>query len=127
MVKLATDTAAEKMLIPAFVYFFLQLYPPKWIASQRMRTAGAAGGCMLIRREALARIGGIAAIRHEVIDDCALAKAVKRSGGRLWMGLTDTAESLRSYGGFAGVGRMISRSAFSQLRHSALLLFLKII
>jgi hopene-associated glycosyltransferase HpnB len=127
MVKLATDTAAEKMLIPAFVYFFLQLYPPKWIASQRMRTAGAAGGCMLIRREALARIGGIAAIRHEVIDDCALAKAVKRSGGRLWMGLTDTAESLRSYGGFAGVGRMISRSAFSQLRHSALLLVLTII
>ena len=126
MVKLATDTTAEKMLIPAFVYFFLQLYPPKWVASQRMRTAAAAGGCMLVRPEALVRIGGIAAIRHEVIDDCALAKAVKRSGGALWMGLTDTAESLRSYGGSAGVGRMISRSAFNQLRHSALLLLLTI-
>jgi len=127
MVRLATKTGAEKMLIPAFVYFFLQLYPPKWIASKHMRTAGAAGGCMLIRREALARIGGIAAIRHEVIDDCALAKAVKGSGGKLWMGLTDSAESLRSYGGSAGVGRMISRSAFSQLRHSALLLVLTMI
>ena len=127
MVKLATDTTAEKMLIPAFVYFFLQLYPPKWIAHRRMRTAGAAGGCMLIRPEALRRIGGIAAIRQEVIDDCALAKAVKRNGGALWMGLTDTAQSLRSYGGFAGVGAMISRSAFSQLRHSALLLVLTMI
>lgn len=126
MVKLATDTTAESILIPAFVYFFLQLYPPKWIASKRMRTAGAAGGCMLIRPEALARIGGIAAIRHAVIDDCTLAKAVKRSGGTLWLGLTDTAESLRSYGGFAGVGRMISRSAFSQLRHSTLLLVLTV-
>lgn len=127
MVKLATETTAEKILIPAFVYFFLQLYPPKWIASKRMRTAGAAGGCMLIRPEVLAKIGGIAAIRHEVIDDCALAKAVKRSGGSLWMGLTDGAESLRSYGGSAGVGRMISRSAFSQLRHSTPLLGLTII
>ena len=124
MVKLATYTTAEKMLIPAFVYFFLQLYPPTWVASRRMKTAGAAGGCMLIRPEALGRIGGIAAIRHEVIDDCALAKAVKRNGGALWLGLTDAAESLRSYGGFAGVGRMISRSAFNQLRHSRLLLVL---
>lgn len=127
MVKLATETTAEKMLIPAFVYFFLQLYPPQWIDNQRMKTAGAAGGCMLIRPAALAKIGGIAAIRHEVIDDCALAKAVKRSGGSLWLGLTDTAESLRSYGGFAGVGRMISRSAFSQLRHSTFLLVLTMI
>ena len=127
MVKLATDTTAEKMLIPAFVYFFLQLYPPKWIAKGRMRTAGAAGGCMLIRPEALARIGGIAAIRKEIIDDCALAKAIQQSSGRLWMGLTDTAESSRSYGGFGGVGRMISRSAFSQLRHSAFLLVLTIL
>jgi hopene-associated glycosyltransferase HpnB len=127
MVKLATDTAAEKILIPAFVYFFFQLYPPRWASSERMRTAGAAGGCMLVRPEALQRIGGIAAIRQEVIDDCALAKAIKGSGGKLWMGLTDTAESLRSYGGFAGVGRMISRSAFNQLRHSILLLGLTVV
>ncbi len=126
MVKLATDTAAEKILIPAFVYFFFQLYPPQWVGSGRMRTAGAAGGCMLVRPEALQRMGGISAIRREVIDDCALAKAIKQSGGKLWLGLTDTAESLRSYGGFAGVGRMISRSAFNQLRHSALLLVLTV-
>lgn len=126
MVKLGTETTAEKILIPAFVYFFFQLYPPKWVAHQRMRTAGAAGGCMLIRPEALAKIGGIAAIRHEVIDDCALARAIQKSGGSLWMGLTDTAESLRSYGGFTGVGHMISRSAFSQLRHSTPILVLTI-
>lgn len=127
MVKLAIDTTAEKTLIAAFAYFFLQLYPPRWIANRRMRTAGAAGGCMLIRPEVLARIGGIAAIRKEIIDDCALAKAIKQSGGRLWMGLTDTAESSRSYGGFGGVGRMIARSAFSQLHHSAFLLVLTIL
>jgi hopene-associated glycosyltransferase HpnB len=122
MVRLACDTAAEKALIPAFVFFFLKLYPPKWIASDRCKAAGAAGGCILIRPEALARIGGIAAIRNEVIDDCALARAVKHSGGRIWMGLTRDTRSIRSYGGFRDIGRMISRTAFNQLHHSALLL-----
>ncbi len=122
MVKLACATTAEKALIPAFVYFFLQLYPPAWIDSDRFQTAGAAGGCILIRPEALQRIGGLAAIRNEVIDDCALARAVKRSGGRIWLGLTSSTQSLRSYGTFAEIGRMISRNAFNQLHHSALLL-----
>jgi len=122
MVKLACVTSAEKALIPAFVYFFLQLYPPPWISSQRHATAGAAGGCVLIRTEALEQIGGIAAIRGEVIDDCALARAVKRSGGRVWLGLTNSAAGIRSYGAFSEIGRMISRSAFNQLHHSALLL-----
>lgn len=122
MVQLACITTAEKALIPAFVFFFLKLYPPKWIASPRAKAAGAAGGCILIRPEALDRIGGLAAIRSEVIDDCALARAIKRAGGRIWLGLTRDARSIRSYGGFAEIGRMISRTAFNQLQHSALLL-----
>ncbi len=122
MVKLACESFAEKALIPAFVFFFLQLYPPAWIASSRMGTAGAAGGCVLIRPQALARMGGLQAIRGAVIDDCTLARAVKRCGGRLWMGLTDDAHSIRSYGSFGEIGRMISRTAFSQLNHSNLLL-----
>lgn len=122
MVKLACRTTAEKALIPAFVFFFLKLYPPAWIRSSRFRTAGAADGCILIRTDTLRKIGGLAAIRAEVIDDCALARAVKRAGGRVWMGLTPDTESMRSYGSFAEIGRMISRTAFSQLHHSALLL-----
>lgn len=122
MVKLACITTAEKSLIPAFVYFFLQLYPPAWISSSRRRTAGAAGGCMLVRSDMLQRIGGIAPIRSEVIDDCALARAVKRSGGRVWLGLTHSTTSSRFYGTFEEIGRMISRTAFNQLHHSTLLL-----
>jgi|SRR5579875_1113795 len=122
MVKLASITAAEKTLIPAFVFFFLKLYPPAWTASSRSATAGAAGGCILIRPAALRGIGGLAAIRHEVIDDCALARAVKRNGGRIWMGLTRETCSIRSYGGFGAIARMISRTAFNQLHHSILLL-----
>jgi hopene-associated glycosyltransferase HpnB len=122
MVQLACITTAEKALIPAFVFFFLKLYPPKWISSARAKTAAAAGGCILIRPQALSKIGGLAAIRNEVIDDCALARAIKGSGGRIWMGLTREASSIRSYGGFAEIGRMISRTAFNQLHHSALLL-----
>jgi hopene-associated glycosyltransferase HpnB len=122
MVQLRCQTLAERALIPAFVFFFFKLCPPWWVASGKHSTAGAAGGCILIRREALDRIGGIAAIRGELIDDCALAKAVKRTGGRIWLGLTSATHSIREYGTFAEVGRMISRSAFTQLRYSTLLL-----
>lgn len=122
MVKLQTATFAEKILIPAFIFFFLMLYPPSWIASSRRRTAGAAGGCILIRPAALQRAGGIAAIRGEIIDDCALASRVKRTGGRVWLGLTNGAHSIRSYGGFQEIENMISRTAFNQLRHSTALL-----
>lgn len=118
MVRLSTSSFAEQCLIPAFVFFFFKLYPPAWIASRRARTAGAAGGCMLIRPAALARIGGIAAIRASLIDDCALAAAVKASGGSISLGLTRSARSLRVYGSFAEIGRMIARTAFHQLRHS---------
>lgn len=123
MVKLRCKTVAERLLIPAFVFFFFKLYPPAWIADSRRRTAGAAGGCILIRPDALVRAGGIESIRHEIIDDCALARAVKRSGGKVWLGLSASTSSLRRYDSFAQIGRMISRAAFNQLRHSALLLF----
>jgi len=127
MVKLECLSAPEKALIPAFVYFFLQLYPPAWIRNETARTAAAAGGCILIRPEALRRIGGLAVIRSEVIDDCALARHVKRSGGRVWLGLATDTRSLRSYGSFAAIGRMISRTAFRQLRHSILLLAVTVV
>jgi hopene-associated glycosyltransferase HpnB len=127
MVKLHCETAAEKLLIPAFVFFFFKLYPPAWIANPRRATAGAAGGCILIRPAALEQAGGIHAIRGEVIDDCALAARVKRGGGRLWLGASATTRSLRPYGSFSEIGRMISRSAFNQLRHSSLLLLLSIL
>ncbi|HZV87322.1 MAG TPA: glycosyltransferase [Candidatus Binatus sp.] len=122
MVLLQAKTLPERALIPAFLYFFLMLYPPKWIADEELGTAGAAGGCILLRREALARIGGLAAIRGEVIDDCALAKAVKLSGGKVWMGLTRKSTSLRAYGTFGEIRDLIARTAFTQLRYSALML-----
>jgi len=122
MVKLRSSSFAECMLIPAFVFFFFKLYPPHWIASPQKHTAAAAGGCILIRAATLARIGGIATISGQLIDDCALAREVKRNGGRIWLGVTERSKSLRAYQNFREVGRMIARTAFTQLHHSALLL-----
>jgi hopene-associated glycosyltransferase HpnB len=122
MVLLTISNRPERWLIPAFVFFFLKLYPPAWIAGAGA-TAGAAGGCMLVRPQALARSGGLAAIRSQIIDDCALARSIKRSGGRVCLGLTREARSLRPYGSSTEIGRMISRTAFNQLRHSWVLLF----
>jgi hopene-associated glycosyltransferase HpnB len=122
MVELSVATVAEKLLIPAFVYFFFQLYPPRWVAAPRSRIAAAAGGCMLVRPAALARAGGLAAIRSALIDDCALARAIKSTGGSIRLAPTHTARSTRVYGSFGEVGRMISRSAFNQLHHSYALL-----
>jgi hopene-associated glycosyltransferase HpnB len=118
MVELKSETTAEKFLIPPFLYFFLQLYPPNWIANPSTRTAGAAGGCILIRAESLKKIGGLSAIRQAVIDDCALATAVKRSGGHLWMGVTRQSHSLRNYATLAEIRDMIARTAFTQLNYS---------
>jgi len=120
MVLLACRTLAERLQIPPFLYFFLMLYPPRRIFSRSRQTAGAAGGCLLLRRSALERIGGLATIRGEIIDDCALARAVKRSGGRIWMGLTRTSRSLRPYSAAAEIRDMIARTAFTQLHHSPL-------
>jgi hopene-associated glycosyltransferase HpnB len=122
MVKLHCKTFPEKLLIPAFVYFFFMLYPPAWIRDGRRSTAGAAGGCMLVRADTLERAGGLESIRGAVIDDCALARLLKQQGGRLWLGLTDQSQSLRRYETFSQTERMISRTAFNQLNHSSLLL-----
>ena len=122
MVLLETKSFAERLLIPAFLYFFLKLYPPKLVADPKSRIAGAAGGCVLIKREALERIGGLAVIRGEVIDDCSLARAVKQSGGTLWLGLTRKSASLRGYVTFAEIRNMIARTAYTQLGYSPLLL-----
>jgi hopene-associated glycosyltransferase HpnB len=116
MVMLRCESWAEKALIPAFVFFFFKLYPPG------AGTRGAAGGCILIRREALERIGGIASIKGELIDDCALAAAVRRSGGKLWLGVTKTTRSIRPYPDWRDVEQMISRTAFTQLRYSVWML-----
>ena len=118
MATLECRTFAERALIPAFVFFFFMLYPPAWIGSLRRGTAAAAGGCILIRREMLERVGGMAAIRGEMIDDCALARAVRQQGGRVWLGLSAATRSVRGYATWGEIGRMISRSAFAQLHHS---------
>jgi hopene-associated glycosyltransferase HpnB len=122
MVKLHCKTVAERFLVPPFVFFFFLLYPPAWIRDAQRKIAGAAGGCMLIRPHALEQAGGMAAIRNQIIDDCALARAVKQSGGRVWLGVTPDACSTRVYRTFGEIERMIARTAFNQLQHSAWLL-----
>ena len=122
MVLLKSETLPEKLLIPPFLYFFLQLYPPKWIAKAKARTAGAAGGCLLIRYTALKKMGGLASVSNAMIDDCAIAAAVKNSGGRLWMGVTRQSLSMRSYNSFGEIRDMIARTAYTQLQYSPLLL-----
>ncbi|MGC1407728.1 MAG: glycosyltransferase [Acetobacteraceae bacterium] len=121
MVTLACDTSAEHALVPAFVFFFQLLYPFAWVNDPLRATAAAAGGTLLIRPRALQRIGGIAAVRGALIDDVALAAAVKR-GGRIWLGHSRLARSIRSYPAVADIWRMVSRSAYVQLRFSPVLL-----
>lgn len=120
MAKLRCDALAERLLIPAFVFFFQMLYPFGLVNKARGLGA-AAGGCMLVRREALAAAGGIAAIRGALIDDCTLGALLKRQG-RVWLGLTERSVSIRPYDTFGSVAAMISRSAYAQLRYSPLLL-----
>jgi hopene-associated glycosyltransferase HpnB len=121
MAELSCTSWSERFLIPAFVFFFQMLYPFAWIARRNVRLAAAAGGCMLVRRGALEKAGGIASIQSEIIDDCALARRLK-ADGPIWLGLTRRARSLRPYDGLAEIGRMVSRSAYAQLRYSPLLL-----
>lgn len=118
MVRLHCVTAAERALIPAFVFFFQMLYPFAWVADPRKRTAGAAGGTMLVRRAVLDGIEGVSRIRGELIDDCALAGEIKRVGGRIWLGHAELAESARVYGSWRDVWEMIARTAYVQLGYS---------
>lgn len=121
MAKLNCMSLAERALIPAFIFFFQMLYPFAWVARRSSATAAAAGGCMLVDRRALERAGGLAAIRNALIDDCSLAAVMKRQG-RIWLGLTERVVSLRPYPSFDDIRRMVSRSAYAQLRYSPLLL-----
>jgi len=122
MVRLSTDSWWEKAAVPAFVFFFRLLYPFPWVSDPRSSTAAAAGGYVLIRPQMLELIGGIKAIKDALIDDCALANAVKVERGRLTLDLAQETESVRRYAGPEGLWAMISRSAFTQLRHSPFLL-----
>jgi hopene-associated glycosyltransferase HpnB len=115
------DNLAERVHIPAFIFFFQMLYPFRWVNRPDHKTAGAAGGVMLVRADALRAAGGIDAIRDALIDDCALAAALKVQGP-IWLGLTDRAQSIRPYPGWGDIRRMVSRSAYAQLRYSPLLL-----
>jgi hopene-associated glycosyltransferase HpnB len=122
MARLRVHTGWERLVVPAFVYFFALLYPFRWSNRPGTRTAAAAGGCGLVRRVALERAGGLDAIRGAVIDDVALARILKRSGGRIFLSLADRAESIRPYPDLGSLWRMVSRSAYAQLRHSPALL-----
>jgi hopene-associated glycosyltransferase HpnB len=118
MVRLDIRTTWDRLLIPAFVFFFQMLYPFPWVNDPKARTAGAAGGSMLVRTAVLARIGGIVAIKDRLIDDCALAAEIKRTSGRIWLGLSEDDVSIRPYAGLGGIWRMVSRTAYDQLGYS---------
>jgi hopene-associated glycosyltransferase HpnB len=121
MAKLRCESFAERAAIPAFIFFFQMLYPFRWVNQRDRAVAAAAGGCMLVRADALRKAGGIEVIRNALIDDCALAQALK-AHGPIWLGLTERVRSIRPYPGFADIRRMVARSAYAQLRYSPLLL-----
>jgi hopene-associated glycosyltransferase HpnB len=121
MAKLRCQSFAERSHVPAFIYFFQMLFPFSWVRRPESKVAAAAGGCMLVRADALANVGGIASIHNALIDDCSLAAKLKTIGP-IWLGLTDRVRSVRPYNTLSDVRQMISRSAYAQLRYSPLLL-----
>lgn len=127
MVKLRVETMWERLLIPAFVYFFTMIYPFSWVNDPKRRIAAGAGGCMLVRRAAFNSAGGIVSIRNCIIDDCALAKRIKQHGstpeGKIWLGLSERLKSIRGYHNLAGIWSMVARTAYTQLNYSLLFLF----
>jgi hopene-associated glycosyltransferase HpnB len=122
MARLRVASFWEKLVVPAFVYFFSQLYPFRWVNKAGSGTAAAAGGCVLLRTEAAERARVPESIRQAVIDDVSLARAVQGSGGRIWLGLAEMVDSVRPYPRLADLWRMVSRSAYAQLRHNPLVL-----
>jgi hopene-associated glycosyltransferase HpnB len=126
MVRLVAEGGWARLLVPPFVYFFRQLFPFARVNDPMRAKAAAAGGCMIVRRDAFTTAGGFAPFAGCIIDDCALAAAIKRrgrtDGGRIWLGLSDGSLSLRAYRGLAGIWEMVTRSAYAQLRFSPWLL-----
>ena len=122
MALLRTATGWERVVVPAFVYFFAQLYPFRRVNVPGSRTAAAAGGCMLVRREVLDKAGGLAPIRGALIDDVALGRLIKSQRGRTWLGLSRQVVSVRPYPGLASLWQMVARSAYTQLRLSPVVL-----
>ncbi|MFF0558849.1 glycosyltransferase [Streptomyces sp. NPDC004266] len=122
MARLRVASVWERLVVPAFVYFFAQLYPFRWINRARPLATAAAGGCVLLRTETAVAADVPAAIRQAVIDDVSLARAVRRAGGRIWLGLAERVDSVRPYPGLGELWRMVARSAYAQLRHNPLLL-----
>ncbi|MFF3628639.1 glycosyltransferase [Streptomyces sp. NPDC002164] len=122
MARLRVSSVWERLVVPAFVYFFSQLYPFRWVNRAGARTAAAAGGCVLLRTKAADRARVPESIRQAVIDDVSLARAVRRGGGRIWLGLAERVDSVRPYPRLADLWRMVARSAYTQLRHSPVLL-----
>lgn len=127
MVKLPTRTFWEKLLVPAFIFYFGLLYPFRAVNDPSSRIAAAAGGSMLVRRDALEAVGGIAVIKDAIIDDCALAGAIKNSGRRIWIGLAERSRSLRRYRRLSDFWSMVKRSAYTQLGYSPLWLALALL
>ncbi|MFT4025323.1 MAG: glycosyltransferase [Novosphingobium sp.] len=125
MAKLHCQTWPERALVPAFIWFFMMLYPFNWI-NRRSPVAGAAGGCVLVERAALEAAGGIAAMRGALIDDCTLGALIKRQGP-IWLGLTNRSRSIRPYVGAGEIAAMISRSAYAQLRYNPAILALTVL
>jgi hopene-associated glycosyltransferase HpnB len=122
MALLRAETAWERVIVPAFVYFFAQLYPFKKVNDPKSRTSAGAGGCMLIAAEALERAGGLEPMRDALIDDVALGTLLKKDGNRIWLGLTTDIRSDRPYPSLASLWHMIARSAYVQLRYNPALL-----
>ena len=124
MAKLHVSTLWDRLLIPAFVFFFGKLYPFRWVNDHKRGTAAAAGGCVLVRKDRLVEDGGFETIRDAVIDDCALAKLVRgtEGRGRLWLGVSQEVRSIRPYDGLRGIWDMVARTAYVQLGRSPVLL-----
>jgi hopene-associated glycosyltransferase HpnB len=122
MALLRAETRWERMIVPAFVYFFAQLYPFRKVSDPKDRTAAAAGGCMLVRRTALETAGGLERIKGALIDDVALGTLLKRAGNRTWLGLSTDVRSARPYPDLASLWNMVARSAYVQLRYNPVLL-----
>ncbi|MFG2171643.1 glycosyltransferase [Streptomyces niveus] len=122
MARLRVTTAWERLIVPAFVYFFAQLYPFRRVNKPGARTAAAAGGCVLLRTETAVRARIPDSIRQAVIDDVSLARAVRAAGGRIWLGLAERVDSVRPYPALSDLWRMVARSAYAQLLHNPLLL-----